>query len=621
MFIIKNLLFITIIFFFISCSKSTEQSTNIYENHIYLNKSSQLKVSLFYNNKLLHTTESSLYDEHKGSLFSVSLPLSIKDTEILILKIDDINTTINLMAKDLRSESLSITELSFLQEHFDEENNSTLSSFILNGSVDGDEDIDREDILYLSPRQKQYLLQVNLFESLQVNSVYSTIVNDTNLSELLNMDYDNDSISRFNEILNGSSDFNIDSDDDGLLDSEELLLGTSLYREDSDFDGIDDKNETRMGTSPISQDSDNDYCNDAVEVYLGTNPLDADENMNGILDGIENDPLSFLQWHLKSNGDSVSNTNNVATIVGNDLNIFKANSKVKTYLSKPKIQVIDTGVEAIHEDLEIDMNLSSNSINGSNNPTHTEGISSIDKSDALRVGHGTAVAGILAAISQNGIGVRGVVPGAVIVGSNWLEDGQTYKLEDLWYYSDAAKSCPISNNSWGGYYINDDTFEQIMEMACSSLRDGKGRMFVVPSGNDREDFGNANLSTLANNPYVFTVAALNYENTHASYSNAGSNVLVSAYGGEKYFDSPTITTTLLMGKSYYYSELGGVKGALTHDSDLNRNYTLAMNGTSAATPMVSGVIALTLDACPNLSWREMKYLMAKTSQRVYISNE
>jgi len=75
-----------------------------------------------------------------------------------------------------------------------------------------------------------------------------------------------------------------------------------------------------------------------------------------------------------------------------------------------------------------------------------------------------------------------------------------------------------------------------------------------------------------------------------------------------------------MGKSYYASELNGFKGAVTDDADLNRNYTYGMNGTSAATPMVSGALALVLDACPELSWRDLKYLVATTAKRVDSNN-
>ncbi len=592
---------------------------------IYFQTLSEAKVTLSDGNTTLITLETSVFDQQRGSTFELFLDQNIEDNSTLTLMVEggDINATpftgklsVTLSGADLRSKHIVISELSVLQELYDKEHNATLASLVLRESVDDDGDRDRDDLLVLLPTNRLPLVAPNLLEVLEQNGITQGMIADANISNLFEQDSDGDGLSVLDETILGSLDSKTDSDDDGLGDMEEFHLGSSLFRSDSDFDGLSDLNESILGTSAVLADSDGDYISDAEELKSGSDPFDGDENNNGIKDGIDNDPLLFLQWHLHSEGTIVNNTNNVATIVGNDLDIFSVNAKIPTSLSKPKIQVIDTGVEAAHEDLEVDMNLSSNAINGSNDPTATEEPSLYDKTDPLVIGHGTAVAGIIAAKVQNGLGVRGIVPGGVIVGSNWLENGQINKLEDLWYYSDAAKTCSISNNSWGAYYIDDESFEQIMELAVTNLRDKKGRIFVVAAGNEREEYGNANLSYITNNPYAFAVGALNYKNRYASYSNPGANLLVMAYGGERYYESPTIATTLLSGKSYYASELYSAKGALTDDADGTKSYTVAMNGTSAATPMVSGILALTLEACPSLSWRDLKYLVAKTATRV-----
>jgi len=614
-------LYIILFLSLFGCSRSNikEDTEKYYTNAIYLHKASNYKLHLYKNESLIASTQSSLFDPYYGSLFKFKLDPGIDSLAELTLKIEDINITLHIKAKNIREENLFITELTFLQESYDTEHNQTLASLVLKSDINGDGKIDRDDVLQVSSRDKTPLVQPNIFDSLEKNGFTDAILQDENLSLLYEKDSDSDGLACLEEVLLGASDYEVDSDGDGLLDTQEVALGTFLYLKDSDKDGLDDENETLLGTSPTLNDSDGDFMGDYVEILNATNPLDGDENGDGVEDGIDKDPLLFLQWHLKSNGNVVSNTNGVSTIIGNDLDIFRVNAKVQTHFTQPKIQVVDTGVEALHEDLSVDLTLSSNAINGSNDPTPTESVTG-DKSDPLRIGHGTAVAGIIGAKVQNSLGVRGIVDGAIIVGSNWLESGDIEKLDTLWYNSDAARESAISNNSWGGYYVNDSSFEQIMKLATEQLRGGKGRIFVVPSGNEREDFGSANLSTLANNPYVFTVAALNHKNEFTFYSNAGSNVLVSAYGGEKYYQAPTIATTLLMGKSYYASELDGFKGAITDDADLNRNYTYGMNGTSAATPMVSGSLALVLDACPELSWRDLKYMVAKTAKKIDSNN-
>lgn len=619
------------VFIFSGCSNThseTDQQTSsvlLTTHTIYFQSLSNAKVTVYQDEKEIISAQASLFDEQRGSKFELFVDPSIDENASLKVVVSggSINNTpftkvlrVNVSAKQLREESIVISELSLFQEIYDLQHKATFASLVLRSSVDEDGDIDRDDLLYLLPTNTLPLIQPNLIKSFQESGFITAILEDANINTLLNKDDDGDKLSLFEEMLYGSSDLLIDSDADGLDDYDEAQLGTSLFRADSDFDGINDKDEITYGTSPLLADSDGDYLSDGVELALFTNPLVADENFNGIQDGIEGDPLLFLQWHLHSEGTVVANTKNIATIVGNDLDVFNLNAQTLTLLSQPKIQVIDTGVQALHEDLTVDMMLSSNAINNSNDPSAVTVVSLTDKTSPLVIGHGTAVAGIIAAKVQNGVGVRGMVPGASIVGSNWLESGEIQKLDDLWFNSEAARVCPVSNNSWGGYIVEDESFEQIMELATSTLRGAKGRIFVFAAGNDREKFGNSNLSYLTNNPYVFTVAAINHENHYAKYSNPGSNLLVSAYGGERYYEAPTIATTLLMGKSYYENELYGLKGALTDDADTNRNYTVAMNGTSAATPMVSSALALTLDACPNLSWRDLKWLSAITAKKV-----
>ncbi len=78
-------------------------------------------------------------------------------------------------------------------------------------------------------------------------------------------------------------------------------------------------------------------------------------------------------------------------------------------------------------------------------------------------------------------------------------------------------------------------------------------------------------------------------NTFASYSNPGSNILISAYGNN------------------------------IHTTTLNNSYS-DLSGTSAATPMVAGGIGLILEACPDLTYRDVKYILAKTADKVGTTN-
>lgn len=490
-------------------------------------------------------------------------------------------------------------------------------------SINGDNEINYQDLNAYIPsiEESKNFFNKNMYEQLHSSGVIESILDNKNITELLLSDVDGDTLSLEDELYIGSNSNKEDTDGDGLNDNQEISLGSSPLREDTDFDGINDFDEVNLGTKVSNPDSDNDYIPDGIEKKNNTNPLDSDENSNNVLDGLEGDPFFKYQWHIQSNGDVINNTKNISTIAGNDLGIMDVYHYQLGNGSSTVVQVVDTGVELVHEDLKIDISRSLNAINGSQDPSATSLVNSYDSYSPLQIGHGTAVAGIIAARANNSKGLRGVIPYGTIAGSNWLEEQSLYELEKVWYSGAGANEILVSNNSWGSYYLKDKSFEDIMKLASEQLRDGKGRIFTVAAGNERKDYGNANLSYVANNRYAIAVAGLRHDNTYASYSNPGSNILVSAYSGERYFEAPTIASTLLTGESYYESELGSSAGAITFDDDEEKSYTYSMNGTSAATPMVSGSIALTLESCPELTWRDVRWLLSLSSKKVDSEDE
>ena len=492
-------------------------------------------------------------------------------------------------------------------------------------SVNGDDVVDYRDIFAYIPNVSSNVLQsANIYKMLLQYHIMDQILAGKDITATLKQDSDSDGLNLWQEILHGTSPTKADTDNDGINDKEEIEQNLDPLSTDSDKDGLSDTKERELYfTNPKNPDSDGDYIPDGVEVAEATNPLESDEDGDGKKDGLQGDPFFKYQWYIKSLGNVVANTASIATIVGDDLNILGLYHKTLggTNNEPSIIQVVDTGVEAIHEDLNIDLNNSFNAVTHTHDPTATQTVSN-DLESPIDIGHGTAVAGIIGAKTNNSLGVRGIVPRAKIAGSNWLEDQTLAELEKVWYSQINDERIAVSNNSWGGYLFDDGAYERVLDMATTNLRHGLGRVFVFAAGNFREDFGNSNLSYLTNNPFVIAVAALNHKDKFASYSNPGSNILVSAYGGEHYYTAPTIMSTLLMGKSYYASEIPeGQKGSVTVDEDTNRNYTYAMNGTSAAAPIVSGVIALTLDACPTLSYRDIRWLIANTALQVDKSNK
>ncbi len=358
-------------------------------------------------------------------------------------------------------------------------------------------------------------------------------------------------------------------------------------------------------------DADNDYIPDDIEEYLGMNPNSDDEDGDGEIDGLESSTSSISdqffdkQWHIRSLGTQVNPYEASLTIEGNDLNLTDIYHYYMGYNNGDPIviQIVDTGVDSNHEDLKdnVDLTLSrDSSIPAMGAPVET-GI------------HGTMCAGIAAARAFNGKGVRGVAPFAKIAGSNWLGYQSASELEEVWTKNDPNGKIAVSSNSWGiGYADSETLYEDLMKYGAENLRivngEAKGKLFVKAAGNYRDIRHDSGLSYAASNPYVITVAGLENNNTYASYSSPGSNLFISAYSGNYYNDSPTIGTTIVSGTED--------DSLPTWDEDVNHNYTYAMNGTSAATPMVAGALALVLEACPDLGWRDVKYLMAKNAIKI-----
>ncbi|MBA1420061.1 MAG: S8 family serine peptidase, partial [Epsilonproteobacteria bacterium] len=361
-----------------------------------------------------------------------------------------------------------------------------------------------------------------------------------------------------------------------------------------------------------NNDFDNDFIPDNIEDYLGMDKNNSDQNNNGIVDGLESsidsisDQFFNKQWHIQSLGTQVNPYPESLTIEGNDLNIVDIYHNYMGYNNGNPlvVQVVDTGVDANHEDLvqNMDLYLSRDSDAGK-------------MGDPIETGtHGTKVAGIIGARAFNGKGVRGIAPFVKIAGSNWIGYQSAAEIEEVWTKNDPDAKIILASNSWGTDSASPDTlYEDLMSYAANNLRkvDGvaRGKLFIKAAVNGRLNNHDSGLSYTSSNPYVITVAALKNNNTYASYSSPGSNILVSGYSGNFFNDSATIATTTVTGTS-----------AATWDEDTNHNYTYGMNGTSAATPTVAGCLALVLEACPTLMWRDVKYLIAKDAIKIDSTN-
>lgn len=311
---------------------------------------------------------------------------------------------------------------------------------------------------------------------------------------------------------------------------------------------------------------------------------------------IPNDPLFADQWHLRNTGQK--GRDGRAAVPTEDLNVARAWQLATG--QGVQIAIVDDGLDIYHEDLSVVPGKSWDyRVNTYGDPSSGSGK------------HGTACAGLAAAMGNNGVGLTGVAFNARLVGYNLLEatssafdaDAMTKDLADNHIYSNSYGA----TDGLGTLQPADAAWLAAIETGLAQGRNGKGAIYVWAAGNgaptDRSDFdGQANFHG------VLSVAALTDHGTASSYSEPGANLLVSAYGGE-YCDTHTLSTTDLTGQNGFSS------GHSNNDYAGQPNYTRCMNGSSGAAPEIAGVVALMLETNPDLTWRDVRQILAQTARK------
>lgn len=341
------------------------------------------------------------------------------------------------------------------------------------------------------------------------------------------------------------------------------------------------------------------------------------------------DPFLSLAWHISNTAQKVFSAE--AGVAGVDLNLLQSWTSGLTGQGI-KVLISDDGIENTHEDLKENYLLTGVSKDYSLPSPYTNTVSQPKVDDD---NHGTAVAGLVAAVAANGVGTKGVAPKAFIVSANFLSSGVTQTEANL--VDQASGDYDIFNMSWGAVQNNFSspvaTFFAQMRSGVLSGRSGQGSIYVKSAGNDfvvycrgsTSEFciGNSNFDSDNTTPYTIMTAALNAQGYAASYSSMGSNIWISSLGGEFGTDSPAILTTDRSGCAKGFSKSnasGDIAFERGSDGNTTCNYTSVFNGTSAAAPVLSGAIALILEANPKLTWRDVKYILAKTAVPVRFSS-
>ncbi|MDA7675003.1 S8 family serine peptidase [Akkermansiaceae bacterium] len=286
------------------------------------------------------------------------------------------------------------------------------------------------------------------------------------------------------------------------------------------------------------------------------------------------------QWHLKNTGQN-------GGISGIDANI---ESVWDNYLGNGVlIGIVDDGLEVSHPDLTENTNTAIDYDWNDSTPNDPTPQNTFDD-------HGTACAGVAAARGNNGVGGSGAAPRATLVGLRLIAGSVTDadEAEAMSWRSDLIQ---IKSNSWGpfdGQGTLDDSGPLVKVAFRNSVMNGRGGLGTIhvwAAGNGYSD-DNVNYDGYASSIYTIAAGAVTDTGRRSNYSEPGASKLISAPSD------------------------GGGQGITTTTLTASGSYTDDFGGTSSATPLVSGVCALILEANPNLGWRDVQEILIQSAVKV-----
>ena len=350
------------------------------------------------------------------------------------------------------------------------------------------------------------------------------------------------------------------------------------------------------------------------------------------LQGSFNDALYGQQWNIENDGTMFELTNK--SVAGADVQVVDAWKKT-TGDSSVIVAVLDEGIYIEHDDLKANIWTNPNENGTWNDDQDSNGYKG-DKhgynfvSETGKItwdgyydsGHGTHVAGTIAAVNNNGIGVASIAGGDgsansgvkvmvcqifsgnmstgllnVVRAMKYAADNGAVVMQCSWGYVSGA----VHEYEWGeagfaseeewiaGSPIEKEALDYFINNAGSPNGVIEGGIAIFAAGNE--------MAPMAGFPgaaeYCVSVAATSADFTPATYTNYGPGTSISAPGGDQdyhfdYFNTET-------GK---YGDVGCILSTLPdHISPSGYGY---MEGTSMACPHVSGVVALGLSYATKL---------------------
>ncbi|KAL7053808.1 hypothetical protein AAHC03_026757 [Spirometra sp. Aus1] len=310
---------------------------------------------------------------------------------------------------------------------------------------------------------------------------------------------------------------------------------------------------------------------------------------SAIVQVLSSDPLFRKEWYLHNTGQAEGTP-------GLDLNVLAAWAQNVTGRNVTTA-IMDDGLDYLHPDIAPNYEARASYDFSSNDafpyPRYT---------DDWFNSHGTRCAGEVAAVGGNGVCGVGVAPNSRVAGLRMLDQPYMTDLIEAAAMSHERDLIDIYSASWGptddGKTVDgprNQTMQAIVD-GVNKGRGGKGSIYVWASGDGGVE-DDCNCDGYAASMWTISINSATNDGQTASYDESCASTLASTFSN---------------GKSMLSLDAG------VGTVDLYGNCTLHHSGTSAAAPEAAGVLALALEAQPNLTWRDMQHIIVLTSKRNHL---
>uniref|UniRef100_A0A8C6SQ14 Furin (paired basic amino acid cleaving enzyme) b n=1 Tax=Neogobius melanostomus TaxID=47308 RepID=A0A8C6SQ14_9GOBI len=215
--------------------------------------------------------------------------------------------------------------------------------------------------------------------------------------------------------------------------------------------------------------------------------------------------------------------------------------------------------------------------------------------------HGTRCAGEVAAVANNDVCGVGVAYNAKSEVSVRMLDGEVTDAVEAHSLSLNRQHIHIYSASWGpeddGKSLDGPAklAKEAFLQGITQGRGGLGSIFVWASGNGGREQDSCNCDGYTNSIYTLSISSSTQSGNVPWYSEPCSSTLATTFSSGNPGEKQIVTT------------------------DLRQKCTESHTGTSASAPLAAGIIALTLEANMNLTWRDMQHLVVRTSVPRHLS--